>query len=323
MISNQRPEITSVEVEADERAWWDRFAGLENSYAWVQTPAMQRVLRGNYIREILRLTPKGGRILELGCGTGWLCEVLVRFGATDVCGVDFSAAQIAIAESQAKAKGLDGRVRYRCADGTQNDFEGEQFDCVIVHGFLHHLNQSEIRRTLASIPKMLKPDGRFIVFEPIRYETDSQHKQSCWEKWLWWLRQSALRGQKIGLRKIADEEARVRAELGKRDVGVYPHGPSPKEMPFAPEELESYLCPYFEIEEERRCMAIAHLATQEWMLRELSHPRSSRFLLPWIARIAARLERQLLRQTNSFSGLWIFTMLACRPHRTGLETDAE
>jgi predicted RNA methylase len=40
--------------------------------------------------------------MDLGCGVGWLCFVLVEFGAKEVFGVDCSVAQIAIAQDRAE-----------------------------------------------------------------------------------------------------------------------------------------------------------------------------------------------------------------------------
>ncbi len=124
--------------------------------------------------KIVELAGSGGRILELGCGAGWLCIELAKSGANEVCGVDFAAAQIAIANRRAQAAGLVERVQFKCMDGTQSDESGERFDCVVVHGFLHHLNRTEIRRTMASVPRLLKANGSFIVFEPVLSDFNSE-----------------------------------------------------------------------------------------------------------------------------------------------------
>jgi SAM-dependent methyltransferase len=308
---NPRPRTTPPEIEAEESAWWQTFAELEYRFAWVQTSAMQHILRGRYIREIIRATPKGGRILELGCGTGWLCRELARFGASEVWGIDFSPAQIALAEAQAKAGGYSDRVQFLCDDGTRHDPASGLFDCVVVHAFLHHLDKVEIQRILSSIPAMMKPDGVFVVFEPVRDEA-SRQKPSRWDAWQRWLADFASRGKRWGLRNHSEEEARWRALFARRTVGKYPHGPSPKEMPFAPGELDEYLRPCFAIDSKRICMAMSHLVVQEWLLRELSNPRSTRFLLPWVARAAAWMDARLVAQPDLPPGVWQFTMYVCR-----------
>jgi hypothetical protein len=42
-INPQRREITSAERESKELEWWQEFAELEERFAWVQTPAVQRI----------------------------------------------------------------------------------------------------------------------------------------------------------------------------------------------------------------------------------------------------------------------------------------
>jgi SAM-dependent methyltransferase len=312
-IYHRRPDITPAEIQASELEWWQEFAELEQRFAWVQTPAMQRILRGRYVREIVTVAGRAGRILELGCGVGWLSLVLAKSGASEVSGMDSSPAQIALARDCAKAAGLSDRVHFHCVDGTQDGISTECFDCVVVHGFLHHLNSTEVGRTIARVPRLLKPSGAFIVFEPVRHERESEQETSKWLKWQRKLAELANRGRRFGVRRISHEEQRWRDLFVHRNWGLPPHGPSPKEIPFSPGELEGYLNPHFIIERQVVCMVHSHLVIQEWLLRELSHPRFTRLLLPWVARAAAWLDRGLVAEARPPSGCWLFCMFVCRP----------
>jgi len=312
-VNSSRPEATPPETEERELLWWQEFSELEQRFSWVQTPAMQRILRGKYVREIVELAGTGGRILELGCGAGWLCIELAKSGANEVCGVDFAASQISIAERRAESAGVKDCVRFKCLDGTKKDVSEDQYDCVVVHAFLHHLDSSEIRRTMASVPGLLKPNGSFIVFEPVLSDHRSVCPSSKWAIVQTELARLASLGQRFRFRRVSQEESRWRAMFARRNWGVPPHGPSPKEMPFVPGELEEYLEPYFRIEQRSVCMALSHLTVQEWLLRELSHPFSTRMLLPWVARAAAWMDKCLLSQAKLPPGLWLFTMFVCHP----------
>lgn len=310
----RRSKSTTPDVEARELEWWQMFAEVEERFSWVQTPPMQRVLRGRYVREIVRTAGERGSILELGCGGGWLSFVLAQAGAAKVVGVDFSSAQIEIANQRAAKLGLCGRVQFFCADGTQSGFPSELYDCVVVHGFLHHLDQSEIARTIANIPKLLKPGGVFIVFEPVRHGVyDASRPLTKWERRLYFLIRLANAGQRFGIRKIAPEERAWRDLLGRRNFEQPPHGPSPKELPFEPGELEHFLQSHFRIQRQVVCMAISHLVVQEWLLRAISHPLSTSFLLPIMARLAAKWDYTLVTREKPVPGLWSFTMFVCRP----------
>lgn len=59
----------------------------------------------------------GARLLEIGCGVGFLHQWLLEHGARWAIGVDLSARLLAEAEAMARRRGLDGRVRY-----VQGDF---------------------------------------------------------------------------------------------------------------------------------------------------------------------------------------------------------
>lgn len=54
----------------------------------------------------------GARLLEIGCGVGFLHQWLLEQGAYQAIGVDLSARLLAEAKALARQRGLDKRVRY-------------------------------------------------------------------------------------------------------------------------------------------------------------------------------------------------------------------
>jgi trans-aconitate methyltransferase len=92
----------------------------------------------------------GERILDLGCGDGWLTEKLVEAGC-QVVGVDSSAEQVAAA----RERGLEAYVM----DGRELKFEGE-FEAVFSNATLHWIKQPEA--AIAGVWRALKPGGRFV-----------------------------------------------------------------------------------------------------------------------------------------------------------------
>lgn len=92
----------------------------------------------------------GERVLDLGCGDGFVTERLVAGGAT-VLGVDSSPEFVAAA----RERGLDVRL----ADGTALDFEAE-FDAVFSNAALHWMTDADA--VLRGVRRSLRPGGRFV-----------------------------------------------------------------------------------------------------------------------------------------------------------------
>jgi trans-aconitate methyltransferase len=98
------------------------------------------------------LQPKAGeRILDLGCGDGFLTQRIAESGATMV-GVDSSPQMIAAAQE----RGVDARY----AGGEALAFKGE-FDAVFSNAALHWMSDHDA--VLRGVYRALKPGGRFVA----------------------------------------------------------------------------------------------------------------------------------------------------------------
>jgi ubiquinone/menaquinone biosynthesis C-methylase UbiE len=106
---------------------------------------------------------KGGRLLDIGCGTGWA----VRYAAGLVgegggaYGIDISPKMI----ERAQANSRDyGNVHFYQADAEGLPFEDGFFDTVIcTNSFHHYLNPVKV---LEEVYRVLKPGGRAYVMDP-------------------------------------------------------------------------------------------------------------------------------------------------------------
>jgi trans-aconitate methyltransferase len=98
------------------------------------------------------LEPRAGeRILDLGCGDGFLTRRIAESGATMV-GVDSSPQMIAAA----KERGVDARL----ASGEELPFNRE-FDAVFSNAALHWMSDQDA--VLQGVYRALKPGGRFLA----------------------------------------------------------------------------------------------------------------------------------------------------------------
>lgn len=109
------------------------------------------------------------KVLEVGCGPGYLSLELARAGF-DVTGIDLSAQVIRVAKKFAADDPWGeqrGPLKYIfgdfCAVG---DLEIGSFDVVIFLGALHHFPDQAA--TLDRVTQLLKPTGIVVVHEPVR-----------------------------------------------------------------------------------------------------------------------------------------------------------
>ncbi|MBU2490174.1 MAG: class I SAM-dependent methyltransferase [Proteobacteria bacterium] len=120
----------------------------------------------------------GGRALEVGCGRGVGCRIVLDvFGAGQVTGMDLDPDMVRRAGE--RLAGYGDRVRLYAGDVTDIPEEDASFDAVFDFGILHHV--PDWQKALSEVFRVLKPGGRFyaeealekfIRFAPIRWTLD-------------------------------------------------------------------------------------------------------------------------------------------------------
>ena len=108
---------------------------------------------------------RGARVLEVGCGTGWLSIGLAQMGC-DAVGVDISPAAIALAESLKASRGpaQSGTVEFMAYDGKTLPLPDESVDRVICYDAFHHVRDQAA--TIREFARVLKNGGRVAFLEP-------------------------------------------------------------------------------------------------------------------------------------------------------------
>ena len=104
--------------------------------------------------------PEPQKILDLGCGTGLLCDAYAGLGH-DVTGVEPSDTMLDIARTKPNASKIEWVL-----STAQNYKTQKKFDLVVMtgHAFQVLFEAADVRATLAVVKKCLKPHGAF-VFE--------------------------------------------------------------------------------------------------------------------------------------------------------------
>lgn len=103
---------------------------------------------------------RGGLVLELGCGTGSVCEILARDGY-DMTGIDVSLDMLGIAEEKRMESGLP--ILYLCQDMREFELYGTMRAVIAVCDTMNYLTEREdFIRTLKLVNNYLDPGGVFI-----------------------------------------------------------------------------------------------------------------------------------------------------------------
>ncbi|MCS6952663.1 MAG: class I SAM-dependent methyltransferase [Bryobacterales bacterium] len=117
---------------------------LERTYGW-----------------LIRDLPAGTRVLDLGCGAGWLLEWLSRFPHLISEGVDVSPSQVEAARRRIP------EVAIHCADGLEFlQLRQEVYGAIFCLDVLEHLDEATCWRWLAAIRAALRSGGFLVCRTP-------------------------------------------------------------------------------------------------------------------------------------------------------------
>ena len=133
---------------------YDVTTGPDRGFANVEwRNAVQRGFEVPALVRLLRL-PRGGDVLEVGCGRGVALRALERkLEPRTLTGIDVDALLVAEAGARSSARTLVADVR-------RLPFAGETFDLVIDFGTLHHIVRPE--EALREVERVLRVDGMLV-----------------------------------------------------------------------------------------------------------------------------------------------------------------
>lgn len=118
-------------------------------------------VRFGYMRDVivnrLHINPNSTRVLDIGCGGGFLAEEFAALGCA-VTGIDPSAPTIMQAAAHAKEAGLT--ITYRVASGEAIPCAGATSDIVYCCDVLEHVD--DLNTVIAETARVLKPGGVYL-----------------------------------------------------------------------------------------------------------------------------------------------------------------
>jgi len=114
--------------------------------------------------EIAKMIPYGSKVLDVGCGNGFIAHHLSALLSEEVVGIDVM-------------KTAEAAIHYRLYDGRQFPVRDKSFDAVLLCYVLHH--SQDIHEMLDQVRRVLRSDGLAIIYEDIPW--------AWWDKGVCWI----------------------------------------------------------------------------------------------------------------------------------------
>ena len=104
--------------------------------------------------EVARVVPRRARVLDVGCGSGYIAHHLSALLDRRVVGLDVGAR-------------ADAPIKYLRYDGKHFPLPDNSFDAVLLCYVLHHAQ--DLRAVLAEVRRVLRAGGLVVVYEDMPY----------------------------------------------------------------------------------------------------------------------------------------------------------
>ncbi|MFN2598204.1 MAG: class I SAM-dependent methyltransferase [Pyrinomonadaceae bacterium] len=122
--------------------------------------------------EVAQVIPRRTRVLDVGCGNGFIAHHLKALLGAEVVGIDVTRETCA-------------RIAYRCYDGRRFPLPDNSFDAALLCYVLHHAQ--DLRAVLAEVRRALRAGGLVVVYEDI--------PGSFWDRFMCWTHDLMWRGR--------------------------------------------------------------------------------------------------------------------------------
>jgi 2-polyprenyl-3-methyl-5-hydroxy-6-metoxy-1,4-benzoquinol methylase len=146
-----------MDLRSVERQYWDNWNLKHRRPEVLDEPSRRRM------REVLaslsHLKIRESKILEVGCGTGWLSSKLTEFGAVTAVDLGMEVIQYARASMP--------EIDFRSGDFLELDLPINSFEVVVTLETLAHVSDQE--KFMHKLAQVLKPGGHLILTTQNRF----------------------------------------------------------------------------------------------------------------------------------------------------------
>lgn len=147
--------ILSPEIYKENLAFWERAWNMVKT-PYTQMPDLAYIPRIPMALE----TKKSSRLLDLGCGSGWLSVFLARNGFK-VTGVDVAKHAIELAQTWADEENLP--IEFETQDISQLNYSKGYFGGIVANSIFEHLTYELAKQTVDILEEILEPGGVLVA----------------------------------------------------------------------------------------------------------------------------------------------------------------
>ena len=139
--------------EANDRDPYRRVAGLYER----MFESINKGLRILGVR--LHIPPKGGSILDVGCGTGIHLDTYSRYKCK-LYGIDTSPSMLRVARER-----LGNKAELIQADASEMPYKSNFFDLILCMLVLHEMDDDVRSNVIGEMERLIKTDGRILLID--------------------------------------------------------------------------------------------------------------------------------------------------------------
>lgn len=155
---------SEIEIERIRAAYRERDASAVTSSPWLDRGLRRRLqnLEWQLLEGLARagIDPKGLRVLEVGCGSGYFLSRFLDYGAGEATGIDLMEDRVAIARER------DSRLELVAGDASELPWPDASFDLVTQFTCLSSVLDPELRRRIAGeMWRVLRPGGAVVSYD--------------------------------------------------------------------------------------------------------------------------------------------------------------
>ncbi len=151
---------SAANLHQNENAVLDVAAGQQHANIY------RNYFTKNYILKNIN-AKKNETILDFGCGVGRITKLIAE-KAMEVVGVDSNASMIETAKRKFSGK---KNIRYELLNEIKITVGENYFNAAFSHWVFQHINDAESIQWLNELKRVVKPDGRILLFEQVKNET--------------------------------------------------------------------------------------------------------------------------------------------------------